>query len=115
MPLTPEQFGAALEKIVAPEDRGSLHTLPSGMALLAYPDGHFKVLGCPTCLGASHGQDARGYPTIGGVTLISAEESPVDTSHLGDEVRANLWMCPQCGMAQLHLLPAFGISIGVAK
>jgi hypothetical protein len=85
-----------------------LHVLATGLVVARNSDSKtLRPIGCPVCMGHRPSQDAAGNPVFPGGALLRAEEVSEIPSHLGPEIRANLWLCPGCRLPVVGLLPKF--------
>lgn len=68
---------------------------------------HLFPIGCDTCLFGKKDQNSQGYPIIAGKPLVPAENKLQLPGEFSAVVNANLWLCPDCQMPQVYLLPNF--------
>ena len=104
-----EEFKARIIKsLPSNKTLNDIHIFSTG--LISVPDTEKKysaLLGCKTCLGRDIVQNDMGYPTLGGKELVLAEKIKNIPENLSTEIKANLWVCPDCKLTIKKMLPKF--------
>lgn len=85
-----------------------IHVFSSGLiAIINKQKKTSALLGCITCLGRTPSQNNMGYPSFAGKQLLLAEDIRNIPENLSAEIKANLWVCPDCKLTIKNLLPKF--------
>ena len=100
-----ERIIHSLPKNTSIED---IHVFNSGLiAVINRQNKTSALLGCLTCLGRTPSQNNMGYPSFIGKQLLLAEDVKDIPENLSPEIKANLWVCPDCKLTIKKLLPKF--------
>ena len=108
MLLSPSNFGQKyvnkIQKIIGDKNINNVVVGENSLAILKNNDNLYP-LGCDLCIESKIENNKYGYPTIQGRNLINAADAFSEHNDIGNEIVSNLWICPNCNLPILNLLP----------
>jgi hypothetical protein len=108
MLLSPSHFGPEymnkIQKIIGNKNINNVLVGENSLAILKDNDNLYP-LGCNLCIEGKIENNKYGYPSIQGKALINATDAFPEHNDIGNEIISNLWICPNCNLPILSLIP----------